>query len=250
MTPAFTFAKAIAGQSARERPGSAAPIGARVRSRAKKRKRDDSFRGPRCSAGWMALESEDARRLRGHGIFEFNSLIRRQRNNKCPCGRTTRLKLYHLMPPTTHRELRFERSNVKLLCVACVGRYRRNEVAVRSLVTRKTSFGEARGLREDDLDSPREEVSSRVLYHRAKSRWEIENQGFNDAKNRHDLGHMCHHHPNSLLIVWLLTSLALTIEGLYRLRYLRRGTHPVRTAMEFVHLLWLSLSRPTRADSS
>jgi Transposase DDE domain len=99
-------------------------------------------------------------------------------------------------------------------------------------------------------DSPREEVSSRVLYHRAKSRWEIENQGFNDAKNRHDLEHMCHHHPNSLLIVWLLTSLALTIERLYRLRYLRRGTHPVRTAMEFVHLLWLSLSRPTRADSS
>jgi Transposase DDE domain len=99
-------------------------------------------------------------------------------------------------------------------------------------------------------DSPREEVSSRMLYHRAKSRWEIENQGFNDAKNRHDLGHMCHHHPNSLLIVWLLTSLALTIERLYRLRYLRRGTHPVRTAVEFVHLLWLSLSRPTPADSS
>jgi hypothetical protein len=99
-------------------------------------------------------------------------------------------------------------------------------------------------------DSLEEEVSSRVLYHRAKSRWEIENQGFNDAKNRHGLGHMCHHHPNSLLIVWLLTSLALTIERLYRLRYLRRGTHPVRTAVELVHLLWLSLSRPAPADSS
>ncbi len=99
-------------------------------------------------------------------------------------------------------------------------------------------------------DSLEEEVSSRVLYHRAKSRWEIENQGFNDAKNRHGLGHMCHHHPNSLLIVWLLTSLALTIERLYRLRYLRRGTHPVRTAVDFVHLLWLSLSRPAPADSS
>jgi hypothetical protein len=99
-------------------------------------------------------------------------------------------------------------------------------------------------------DSLEEEVSSRVLYLRAKSRWEIENQGFNDAKNRHGLGHMCHHHPNSLLIVWLLTSLALTIERLYRLRYLRRGTHPVRTAVEFVHLLWLSLSRPAPADSS
>lgn len=95
-----------------------------------------------------------------------------------------------------------------------------------------------------------QEVSSRVLFHRAKSRWEIENQGFNDAKNRHDLAHICHHHPNSLLITWLLTSLALTIERLYRLRYLRRGTHPPRTAADFVHVLWLSLSRPAPADSS
>ena len=99
-------------------------------------------------------------------------------------------------------------------------------------------------------DSPIAKISSRVLYHRAKSRWEIENQGFNDAKNRHDLEHICHHHPNSLLITWLLTSLALTIERLYRLRYLRRGKHPPRTAMDFVQLLWLSLSQPTSHDSS
>ncbi len=99
-------------------------------------------------------------------------------------------------------------------------------------------------------DSRIDEVSSRVLYHRAKSRWEIENQGFNDAKNRHGLGHICHHHPNSLLITWLLTSLALSIERLYRLRYLHRGTHRLRTAVELVQLLWLSLSRPGRADTS
>ena len=99
-------------------------------------------------------------------------------------------------------------------------------------------------------DSLIREVSSRVLYHRAKSRWEIENQGFNDAKNRHGLGHICHHHPNSLLVTWLLTSLALTIERLYRLRYLHRGTHPARAAAEFVYLLWLSLSRAVPADTS
>jgi hypothetical protein len=99
-------------------------------------------------------------------------------------------------------------------------------------------------------DSPVAEVSSRVFYHRAKSRWEIENQGFNDAKNRHNLGHICHHHPNSLLITWLLTSMALTIERLYRLRYLHRGQHPLRSAADFVHLLWISLSWPALADSS
>ena len=99
-------------------------------------------------------------------------------------------------------------------------------------------------------NSPSSEVSSRVLYHRAKSRWEIENQGFNDAKNRHGLEHICHHHPNSLLITWLLTSLALTIERLYRLRYLHRGRHRPRTAVDLVQVLWLSLSRPARADTS
>ena len=99
-------------------------------------------------------------------------------------------------------------------------------------------------------DSPMRTVASRSLYHMAKSRWEIENQGFNDAKNRHGLEHICHHHPNSLLISWLLTILALTIERLYRLRYLHRGTHPVRTAIDFVQVLLLSLSRPAAANTS
>jgi hypothetical protein len=85
----------------------------------------------------------------------------------------------------------------------------------------------------------------------AKSRWEIENQGFNDAKNRYGLEHICHHERHSLLAVWLLTCLALTIERLYRVRYLHRGTHPVRTAIDFLLQLQLSLGRPaaTALDS-
>ena len=70
---------------------------------------------------------------------------------------------------------------------------------------------------------PSSTVGSQSLFRMAKSRWEIENQGFNDAKSRHGLEHICHHHANSLLIGWLLTMLALTIERLYRLRYLHRG---------------------------
>ncbi len=93
-------------------------------------------------------------------------------------------------------------------------------------------------------------VGSRSLYRMGKSRWEIENQGFNDAKNRYGLWHMCHHQPNSLLLQWLITMLALTIERLYRLRYLHRGTHPVRSAIELVRLLWLSLGRPVEFDTS
>ena len=97
---------------------------------------------------------------------------------------------------------------------------------------------------------PSGRISRRSLYALAKSRWQIENQGFNDAKNRYGLEHICAHHPGSLLIVWLLTCLALTLERLYRLRYRHRGTHPALTAISLLRLLLLTLSAPAFADSS
>ena len=97
---------------------------------------------------------------------------------------------------------------------------------------------------------PSSTVGSQSLFRMAKSRWEIENQGFNDAKSRHGLEHICHHHANSLLIGWFLAMLALTIERLYRLRYLHRGNHRVQSSAQLLLHLWLSLSRPYAADSS
>ena len=93
-------------------------------------------------------------------------------------------------------------------------------------------------------------VGSREMFRIAKSRWEIENQGFNDGKNRHEMEHVCHHEPNSLVVVWLIIALALTIERLYRLRYLHRGNHPVLTAIALVRLLRLSLCAVAHIDSS
>jgi hypothetical protein len=91
-------------------------------------------------------------------------------------------------------------------------------------------------------------LTSRGLYRIAKSRWEIDNQGFNDGKNRYGMEHIRHHQANSLLISWLLILLALVIERLYRLRYLHRGEHRVRSAMDLVGYFWLSLAGPI--DSS
>jgi hypothetical protein len=90
-------------------------------------------------------------------------------------------------------------------------------------------------------------LGSLGFYRMAKSRWEIENRGFNDGKNRYGMEHIGHHEPNSMLIVWLLLLLALVIERLYRLRFLRRGDHGVRSAMDLLTYLWISLSsrRPT-----
>lgn len=89
---------------------------------------------------------------------------------------------------------------------------------------------------------PPHPVGSESLYRMAKARWEIENQGFNDAKNRYGFEHIPHHHANSLLICWLLLILALTIERLYRLRHLHRGTHTPHSAIELLRLLRLSLA--------
>jgi hypothetical protein len=99
-------------------------------------------------------------------------------------------------------------------------------------------------------DFPSAQVGSRSLYALAKSRWEIENGGFNDAKNRYGLERIRHHHENSLLIGWLLTCLALVIERLYRLRFLHRGGHQPRTAIALLRVLWLALGAARLADSS
>ncbi len=99
-------------------------------------------------------------------------------------------------------------------------------------------------------DFPTQRVSSRLLYRFAKSRWEIENAGFNDGKARHGMEHISHHHANSVLIGWLLTIFALTIERLYRVRYLHRGAHRPTTAIEFVRALRLSLCPARAPDTS
>jgi hypothetical protein len=99
-------------------------------------------------------------------------------------------------------------------------------------------------------DFPLRQVGSLSLYHMAKSRWEIENQGFNDAKNRYGFEHTCHHEKNSVLLNYLLTLLALTIERLYRIRYLHRGIHAVRSAEQLCRLLWVSLARPLAPNTS
>jgi len=99
-------------------------------------------------------------------------------------------------------------------------------------------------------DWPTAQIGSRALFAVAKSRWEIENQGFNDAKNRHDLEHIHHHHPASLLIGWLLVMFALTLERLYRLRYLHRGSHRPCTAIDLVRAFRLSLATAVPCDSS
>lgn len=90
-------------------------------------------------------------------------------------------------------------------------------------------------------------VGPRALFHLCKSRWAIENHGFNDAKNRYGLKHIPHHEPNSIRVNTLLTFFAMCVERLYRIRFLRRGGHPPYRAIQLLRLLWLSLGQPVEA---
>jgi hypothetical protein len=99
-------------------------------------------------------------------------------------------------------------------------------------------------------DFPISKLGSLSFYRIAKSRWEIENRGFNDGKNRYGMEHICHHEPNSILIVWLLILLAMVIERLYRMRYLHRGEHGIRSAADLCTYLWLTLGSRSPPDSA
>jgi len=99
-------------------------------------------------------------------------------------------------------------------------------------------------------DWPMAQVPSQALFRMAKSRWAVENEGFNVAKTLHGMEHLCHHHAKSIIANWLLLLLALTIERLYRLRHLHRGRHGVRTAIQFVRALRINLGlSPAFANS-
>jgi len=97
-------------------------------------------------------------------------------------------------------------------------------------------------------DLSQKQAGSEAIFRMAKSRWEIENQGFNEAKNRYGLEHVCHHHPNSLLVNWLIMALVLTLERLFRIRYLHRGSHPILEPIALLRLFRLSMA--TFVDSS
>ncbi len=92
-------------------------------------------------------------------------------------------------------------------------------------------------------------LGSLSFYRLAKSRWEIENRGFNDGKTRYGMEHICHHEPTSILLVWLLILLAMVIERLYRIRHLHRGEHGIRSAADLCVYLWLTLGSRSPPDS-
>lgn len=84
------------------------------------------FRGKKANKGWQALESDEAKRLRGHGWTLFRKRVLDKRGYFCEvCGventakKLDGLHLHHKLKIRMHRHLRFEESNVVACCHNC-----------------------------------------------------------------------------------------------------------------------------------
>jgi len=69
------------------------------------------------------------------------------------------------------------------------------------------------------LSAPRACTAAAVRLGHA--RWEIENQGFNELVTRWEANHLYRHHPNALLIFWLLAMLAFNLFFAFARRHLQ-----------------------------
>lgn len=86
-------------------------------------------------------------------------------------------------------------------------------------------------------DFTRAEASGEEIFLCAKSRWQIENEGFNDAKSRYGFEHTSRHTKQGVIAGWLISLLAITIERLFRVRFLCRGGRPVLSAIALLRII-------------
>jgi hypothetical protein len=81
------------------------------------------FNGAHCNQDWQQLESKEAKSMRGRGWITFRKLILSERGLLCQSCRLpfvkSKLELHHIKKLSTHRQLRFERSNVFVCCQEC-----------------------------------------------------------------------------------------------------------------------------------
>lgn len=65
------------------------------------------------------------------------------------------------------------------------------------------------------------------------ARWDIENQGFNEAVSRWNADHVCKHHENAILLFWLLAMLAFNIFFTFFFRNLKPA---YRSRHSYLHI--------------
>lgn len=68
-------------------------------------------------------------------------------------------------------------------------------------------------------------------------RWKIENEGFNELVTHWHANHYFHHHPNSILVLWLVLFMAHAVFHCFHRRHLKPQLRKHHTAIYFARLM-------------
>ncbi len=88
---------------------------------------------------------------------------------------------------------------------------------------------------------PRSMADAKTIFHFGHDRWKVENEGFNELCSRWHSGHCYHHHPNSILVLWLIMFMAHAVFHCFHKRNLKPEIRRGHTAIYFARQLAASM---------
>lgn len=80
-------------------------------------------------------------------------------------------------------------------------------------------------------------AGGRAIFDFGHDRWKIENEGFNELVTRWHSGHCFHHHPNTILVLWLMLFMAHAVFHCFHARNLKAELRRGHTAIYFAGLM-------------
>ena len=92
---------------------------------------------------------------------------------------------------------------------------------------------------------PRSLSPARSVFHLGHDRWKIENEGFNELVTHWHANHYYHHHPNSIVALWLMLFMAHAVFHCFYQRNLKSAVRADHTVIYFAGRIEASL----RADN-
>ena len=84
-------------------------------------------------------------------------------------------------------------------------------------------------------------TSSEIVGLLGHDRWKIENEGFNELVTHWNANHYFHHHPNSILVLWLILFMAHAIFHCFHKRNLKAEQREHHTVIYFAEQMAASL---------
>ena len=90
---------------------------------------------------------------------------------------------------------------------------------------------------------PKSLIPAKTIFRFGHDRWKIENEGFNELSTRWHADHCFHHHPNAIVVLWLMMFMAHAVFHCFHKRNLKPELRRAHTAVYFARLIAASMRR-------